>query len=284
MEITPTDATFGALLTDVSLAELDETTWQQIRSAFLEYAALIFPGQNITPEQQIQFARRFGEIEQLAKDMRLDAVHISNQKADGSVLDIAEHGARILKGNEGWHLDSTYMPVAAFGAVMSAHVVPPEGGQTEFADMRAAYDALDDEMKDKVEDLSAYHSLYYSQARIGHMVAPGSGYGFHDYGPPLRPIVKVHPETHRKSLYIGRHAYGIPGLEPEESEKLLADLVYDACQAPRTYSHAWQPGDTVVWDNRCLLHRARPYDRSQPRVLLHSRIAGDSKTEFAASD
>ena len=109
----------------------------------------------------------------------------------------------------------------------------------------------------------------------------GASYGFHQEDPPLRPLVKVHPVTGRPALYIGRHAYGIPGLSPEESEALLDELVDFACRPPRTYEHNWQPGDVVIWDNRCVLHRARPYDRSEPRVMKHVRVAGDPASEMA---
>jgi alpha-ketoglutarate-dependent taurine dioxygenase len=147
--------------------------------------------------------------------------------------------------------------------------------------MRAAYEALDDETRDLVAGLSAHHSYYYSQARIGHDVEPGSGYGFHTEGAPLRPLVKVHPETGRPALYIGRHACAIPGMDAEESEALLDRLLAEAVQPPRTYEHRWQRGDVVVWDNRALLHRARPHDHSQARRMRHTRVAGDAATESA---
>src|SRR5690606_35368410 len=102
--------------------------------------------------------------------------------------------------------------------------------------------------------------------------------------PPLRPLVKVHPETGRTCLTIGRHAYGIPGLSEEESERLLDELIEFAVQPPRVYYHSWMPGDIVIWDNRCLLHQARPWDMREPRVMYHSRIASDPKREFAPSD
>jgi alpha-ketoglutarate-dependent taurine dioxygenase len=139
-------------------------------------------------------------------------------------------------------------------------VVPSADGETEWADMRAAYDALDETTRRRIAGLSAHHSLYYSQARIGHVVQTGTAYGFHTKGAPLRPLVRVHPVTGRPALFIGRHAYGIPGLGEDESEKLLSDLVDFACRPPRTYAHRWRPGDVVIWDNRCVLHRARPYD------------------------
>jgi alpha-ketoglutarate-dependent taurine dioxygenase len=107
------------------------------------------------------------------------------------------------------------------------------------------------------------------------------GYGFHGQEPPLRPLVKMHPETGRRTLTIGRHAYGIPGLSEAESEALLQDLVDFTCQPPRTYKHTWTPGDVVVWDNRCLLHQACPWDMTEPRIMYHTRLKGDPESEFA---
>jgi alpha-ketoglutarate-dependent taurine dioxygenase len=178
------------------------------------------------------------------------------------------------------------MPVQAKGAVFSAEIVPATGGETAWADMRAAYDALAPAMRDKIAHLSAFHSLHYSQAKLGQSVKDNNeyvAYGFSVKDPPFRPLVKTHPETGRKTLAIGRHAYGIPELEPAESERLLESLCAEACQAPRTYAHSWTPGDVVVWDNRCLMHRACPWDMREPRVMYHSRIAGDPETEFAAA-
>ena len=277
--ITPTEATLGAIVTDVDLAHLDDDTWRAIENAFHEHAVLIFPGQDLSDDEQTAFAARFGDIEELAPNM--PTVPISNQKPDGSVTRPDEHRTQILRGNEGWHTDSSYMPLAAKASVISAQVVPDEGGQTEWADMRAAYDELSPELKERIADLEAYHSLYFSQAKIGHQVEPGAGYGFHREEAPLRPLIKEHPVTGRKALFIGRHAHGIPGLSEEESESLLTELMTFSCQAPRTYMHDWQPGDIIVWDNRCVLHRARPYDYTQPRVMRHTRIAGDPQTELA---
>ena len=119
------------------------------------------------------------------------------------------------------------------------------------------------------------------EAQIGYEIEPGSGYGFHAKGAPLRPLVKTHPVTGRKSLFIGRHAYRIPGMDDEEAQGLLDDLVTFACRAPRTLTHRWRAGDVVIWDNRCVLHRARPYDFSRPRTLRHVRVAGDPASELA---
>jgi alpha-ketoglutarate-dependent taurine dioxygenase len=279
-KVEPLDASFGAIVTELELARLDKTTFARLYDTWLEYALLVFPDQHLSNDDQVAFARRFGDLE-------FDLAPISNVRADGTVRleDKDDDVINILKGNMGWHCDSTYMPVQAKGAVFTAHVVTAVGGETGWADMRAAYDALDDSTRERIADLSAYHSLYYSQAKLGHepkKQSDYSGYGFHGQDPPLRPLLKVHPETGRQSLLIGRHAYGIPGLEPDESTQLLAELVEFACQRPRTYHHVWSAGDAVVWDNRCLLHQACPWDMSQPRVMYHARIAGDQASEFAA--
>ena len=277
-EIEPLDATFGAVVKGLKLAALDDTTWRALHAAWLEYALLIFPTQHLTRDEQIAFAKRFGPLE-------FEMAALSNVKADGTVIvDPDNDTLKVLKGNMGWHCDSTYMPVQAKGAVFSAGVLPSSGGATGWADMRAAYDALDEDLRAKVETLSAHHSLYYSQAKLGHYPRKGSdysGYGFHDGPAPLRPLVKIHPETGRKSLLIGRHAHAIPGMDANESERFLQELVNFACRPPRIYHHDWTAGDTVVWDNRCLLHRAMPWDMDEPRVMWHSRIAGDPASEAA---
>lgn len=274
-DIEPVDATFGAIVTGVRLAAIDDDTWRDLYATWLRFALLIFPGQHLTRDEQVAFAKRFGKLE-------FEIAALSNVKADGTLLGADSDMMKVLIGNMGWHHDSTYMPIQAKGAVFTAEVVPGSGGETEWADMRAAYDALDPTLRAKVEELAAYHSLYYSQAKLGHQPGRGSdysGYGFHDGPVPMRPLVKVHPETKRRSLIIGRHAHNIPTMREDESESFLQQLVDFACRPPRVYQHKWSPGDAVVWDNRCLMHRAMPWDMNEPRVMWHSRIAGDPKTE-----
>jgi alpha-ketoglutarate-dependent taurine dioxygenase len=276
-DIHPLDASFGAVVTGLRVAEIDDATFAALYDAWLDHALLIFPGQHLDHAQQIAFARRFGAPE-------FELAPISNVRADGTVRpeDSADDVINVLKGNMGWHCDSTYMPVQAKGAVFTAHVVPEERGETGWADMRAAYDALDPAMKTRIEPLRAYHSLRYSQGKLGHVHKEGSaysGYGMNVAETPLRPLVKTHPETGRRCLMVGRHAHAIPGLAPDESERLLEELADFACQPPRTYHHSWTPGDAVVWDNRALMHRACPWDMTKPRVMYHSRIAGDPVSE-----
>ena len=274
---TPLDSTLGARVTGGRIADFTETEWTQVIDGFHTYAALVFPDQHLTPEEHVAFGKRFGEIECLRPGQPYVAV--SNLTPDGKIMTPKEKRYQTLRGNEGWHTDSTYMPISAKASALAAEVVPAEGGETEFADMRAAYDALDADTQAEIADLAAYHSLYQSQAKAGFVFKTGEAYGYHTDGAPLRPLVKVHPVTGRKALFIGRHAYRIPGMSDADAAALLDDLLTAACQAPRTYLHRWQPGDIMVWDNRCVLHRACPYDYQQPRVMRHVRIAGEPQTE-----
>ncbi len=278
--VAPLEATFGAVITGLKLTDLQAHEFSALYDQWLKYALLVFPGQHLSNDEQIAFAKRFGALE-------FELAALSNVKDDGSLrTDDDDDMVKILKGNMGWHCDSTYMPVQAKGAVFTAHVVPSKGGETGWADTRAAYRDLDEGTRDRIASLSAYHSLYYSQKKFGQTKEKDSeyfGYGFFNQDPPLRPLVKIHPETGQPALTIGRHAYGIPGISEAESENLLQDLVDFACQPPRVYHHHWTAGDAVIWDNRCLMHQARPWDMNEPRVMYHSRIAGDPENEFAAS-
>lgn len=265
--ITPLPSTLGATVTGVRLSVLDETTWAAIEDAFHSYALLVFPDQHLTDGEQLTFAQRFGALEP-----GLSMAPISNVSADGSLHAPDGFVMNMLRGNEGWHTDSSYMPRAAKASMLSAHVVPAAGGETEWADMRAAYDALDDATRARVDTLQSYHSIRWSQQQAG---LTGGGYGYDVDAPPLRPLVKVHPVTGRRSLFIGRHAHAIPGLDSEESARLLAGLLEFACQPPRTYRHSWRPGDIAVWDNRSVLHHACGYDYNERRVMKHTRISGD---------
>lgn len=279
--ITRTDATCGAIVTGIRIASLESEAWPVIESAFNEFGVLIFPDQHLSVDEQFAFAGRFGEIEYLDEKRERKVTPIGNKAAFGKAH-YDEFFDRIQKGNQEWHIDSTYMPLAAKASVLSAAIVPADGGHTEWADMCAAYESLDDEMRERIAGLSAYHSYFHSQASIGHTVEVGAAYGFYAGEKPLRPLVKKHPETGRLALCIGRHAYGIPGLSAEESSELLAELQEFACRPPRIFRHKWKMGDVAIWDNRRLMHRGRPCDPNQRRLLYHTRIAGDPATELAS--
>ena len=281
MTITPIpEKSIGALVTNVRLAELDDATFASIKTAFLKFGFLVFPDQHLTDAQNIQFGERFGSLE-------FGALPIANQQKheDGSygrVFDLASQRMRTNVGNEIWHTDSTYRPISSKCAMLSAVTVPDSDGETELADMRAGYSALDKTTQEKIADLSAYHSTQYSQANdVGDFPPqkPGTIYHGEAY---LRPLVKTHPETGIKNLFIGRHAFGIPTLSRQQSRALLQELLaFVVADKSRVYTHKWQVGDTLIWDNRALLHRARPYDYTKPRVLTATRVAGEEPSELA---
>ena len=271
MQINPLDATLGAVVTGVRLADLADADWDDIERAFHTYAVLVFPGQHLSSAEQIAFARRFGDIEVLAEGY--DAVPISTVDRTGEVMEPEHPVMQVVRGNQHWHTDSSYMPVSAKASMLSAKVVTAEGGETEWADMRAAYDALDDDARSRISKLCAHHSIAYSQAKAGFDST--MGYGMEEAA-QLRPLVKAHPVTGRPALFIGRHAHAIPGLPREQSDALLDGLLAHACQPPRVYRHRWEPGDLVVWDNRCVLHRATPFDSVRHhRLMQRTTVSGD---------
>ncbi len=281
MQIEPIrDKVFGAVVRGVRLAELRADEFTGIHRAFLRYGFLVFPGQFLSEQQNIEFGERFGELEfgamPMANQRRLD------DGGWGEVVPLDSQRMRTNVGNEAWHTDSTYWPVSSKCAMLSAVTVPEFGGETELADMRAGYAALDEDTRARVAGLSAYHSTQFSQANdVGDFPPQAAGTIYHGEA-YLRPLVKTHPETGVKNLFIGRHAFSIPGLSRMESRQLLKSLVdFVVAEPSRVYQHRWQAGDTLIWDNRALLHRACPYDYSQPRVLLGTRVAGDPQSELA---
>ena len=271
---------FGAIVTGVSLVDMDDKTFKTLYQAFLEYGFLVLPEQFLSEQQNIEFGKRFGELE-------FGALPLANQHRndDGSfstLVKLDSQRMRTNRGNEAWHTDSTYWPVSSKCAMLSALKVPKVGGQTELADMRAGYASLPIDLQEQIESLSAYHSTEFSQANdLGDFPERDKNSIYHGEA-YLRPLVKVHPETGVKSLFIGRHAFGIPGLSRQRSRELLAQLLEHVVDEPtRVYQHQWREGDLLVWDNRALLHRARPYDYSEPRVLIGTRVKGDEASELA---
>ncbi len=279
-KLEPLERSFGAVITEINLVNIQDSDFDSLYSDWLKYALLIFPQQHLTNEEQINFAKRFGEME-------YDISELSNVKKDGSVRDPSNDDyVKMLKGNIEWHHDSTYMPIQAKGSVFTAHTVPSSGGETGWVDCRASYAALENEMKEKLKNLNAYHSYEYSQKeRYGHKSkeeSEFSGYGFDVDPKPLRPLVKTHPETGIKCLTIGRHIYKIPGMEDDEARSLAKELEeFSLSNQEWIYHHNWKKGDAVIWDNRCLMHQACPWNYEEPRIMFHSRIAGDKSSELA---
>jgi alpha-ketoglutarate-dependent 2,4-dichlorophenoxyacetate dioxygenase len=256
-----------------------------IEAGMDKYAVLIFHGQDITDDQQTAFARNFGEREDARggnvtrkEEYRLNSGlnDVSNLGKDGKPLP-RDHRTHLFNlGNCLWHSDSSFRAIPAKFSLLSARVVNPKGGNTEFADMRAAYDALDGETKAEIEDLICEHSLMYSRGSLG----------FVDYSeeekqmfkPVLQRLVRTHPAHGRKSLYLSSHAGKVVGMTVPEGRLLLRDLTEHATQGEFVYVHRWTVHDLVMWDNRQTMHRVRRYDQSQPRDMRRATVAGTTPT------
>ena len=279
LDITPTDATLGATVSGVRLDALDDRTFAAIEDAWHTHAVLVFPGQHLSEEAQVAFSERFGPLERIV--MKIHArhnpaiIHLSNVKKDGTLWPANSETGLLLKGNNDWHTDSSFKRIPAKGSALTARIVPETGGETAFADMRAAYDALEPAMQDWLADKIAVHSYAYSQGRVGG--TPAITEKEWEALPPVeQPVIRTHPATGRRNLYIGRHASHIVGEDERESRRLLERLCEDACRPPRVFVHRWSVGDLVLWDNRCVLHRGLGYPADQPRHMVRTTIAGDS--------
>ncbi len=276
--VTPVAATLGATVRDVDLRTLDDETFGAILDAWHRFAVLVFPGQHLDDAAQAAFTRRFGPLERSLTANRVgrnpEVIVLSNMREDGSLWPPGSEHGLFLKGNTSWHTDSSYKAVPSKGSALSARVVPDQGGETEFADMRAAYDALDPPMQAYLAGKHAVHSYAYSQGKVGgtETLSPEEW----DALPPVaQPVIRTHPATGRRNLYIGRHASHIVGADEAESRALLDRLCEEACRPPRIFRHRWAVGDLVIWDNRCVLHRGRPYPGDQARHMVRTTIAGD---------
>lgn len=258
---------------------------REIEAGMDTYAVLVFHDQDISDEQQLAFALNFGERENARggnivkpQDARLSTGlnDVSNLGKDGKPLP-RDHRAHLFNlGNCLWHSDSSFRPIPAKFSLLSARVVNPKGGNTEFADMRAAYDALDDDTKAEIEELICEHSLMYSRGSLGFVDYTDEEKEM--FKPVLQRLVRTHPAHRRKSLYLSSHAGSVRGMSVPEGRLLLRDLTEHATQPQFVYVHRWTVHDLVMWDNRQTMHRVRRYDQSQPRDMRRATIAGDTPT------
>ncbi len=249
------------------------------------YAVLVYHDQKITDEQQMAFSRNFGALEDARggnitkpedKRLQVGMNDVSNLGKDGRPLPLDSRERAFNLGNMLWHSDSSFRPIPAKYSLLSARVVNPVGGNTEFADMRAAYDTLDAETKALVEDLICEHSLMYSRGALGMLDYSDEERAM--FRPVRQRLVRTHPVSGRKSLYLASHAGGIVGMPMAEARILLRDLNEHATQPAFVYVHRWVPGDLVMWDNRQMMHRVRRYDDTQPRDMRRTTVAGEAPT------
>ena len=262
-----------------------------IEAGMDRYAVLVFRDQRFTDEEQMAFGANFGRIEVARggnvtkpQDLRLKAGmnDVSNLGKDGKPLARDSRQRLFNLGNLLWHSDSSFRAIPAKYSLLSARVVNPKGGNTEFADMRAAYDALDEETKGEIEDLVCEHSLMYSRGSLGF--GEFSDEEKEMFKPVRQRLVRTHPVTSRKSLFLASHAGAIIGMPTPEARILLRDLTEHATQPRFVYVHKWKPFDLVMWDNRQTMHRGRRFDETQPRDVRRTTVAGDAPTVAQAAE
>ena len=265
--------------------KLDPETIRAIEAGMDHYAVLVFPQQDLTDEQQVAFSECFGELEATAggnitkkEDRRLNEkmADVSNLDRDGRPLARDDRRRMFNLGNQLWHSDSSFRATPAKYSILSGRVVSTEGGNTEFADMRAAYDALDERTKAEIEDLVCEHSLIYSRGSLGFDALTDAERA--SFKPVLQRLVRTHPVTGRKSLYLSSHAGSILGWPVPEARAFLRDLTEHATDVRFRYVHRWAPFDLVMWDNRQTMHRVRRFDLNVVRDMRRTTVAGDAPT------
>jgi alpha-ketoglutarate-dependent 2,4-dichlorophenoxyacetate dioxygenase len=293
LAINPIGQVFAGEVTGTDCRQtLTAETVAAIEAGMDQYAVLVYPGQTLSDEEQLAFTLHFGKIEQKGRGSGKGRIHFrteeqtrplaqgigdfSNVDGAGNPLPPDTRAYQFKLADRLWHSDSSFRPIPAKYSLLSGRAVPSWGGNTEFADMRAAYDALDERTRREVENLVCHHSQIYSREAVG--------FGAMDeaerqaFKPVRQRLVRRHPATGRKSLFLSAHAGVIEGWTIPESRMFLRDLIEFATQPRFVYSHRWRLHDLVVWDNRATMHRGRRFDHSEPRDVRQTRLAGDDVT------
>jgi alpha-ketoglutarate-dependent 2,4-dichlorophenoxyacetate dioxygenase len=286
MTVYPVTDTFAAEIGDIDLSKSISTEERaEIEAAFNRYSVLVFPDQHLSTDQHLDFARLFGPLETTIHAVRKDAsLRLRPEIADVSNLDASESiwGQESRKrmfemGNRMWHTDSSFKRLPAKVSLLYARSIPPVGGQTEFADMRAAYDALSEDMKQRLRGLVAEHAIMHSRKKLG----------FTDFSdeenqmlPPVpQVLVRRHAGSGRMGLYLASHAGRIFGMPEEDGKALLQQLIEHATQRQFVYTHRWRLHDLVMWDNRCTMHRGKGYDDLRwPRDMQRATVSDVAPT------
>jgi len=277
--VTPLTASFAARIDGVDIARpIDDATWATVRAALDEHSVLVFRRHPLDDEQQVAFSRRFGALEVTRSMNPAAGTPFARQSnldiKTGDVIPAEDRRMVYQLANMLWHSDSSFKPVPSLCSLLSARIIPPEGGATELASARAAYPSLPDALKRRVEDLVVVHDFAWSRDRV----RPGF---FTDqeraaYPPVRHPLVRTNPVNGRRSLFLGAHASHIEGLPIDEGRALLTTLLDHVTQPQFCYRHEWTEGDLVIWDNRCVLHRATPYDTTRyKRLMQRTTVSGD---------
>jgi alpha-ketoglutarate-dependent 2,4-dichlorophenoxyacetate dioxygenase len=267
----------------VDVKRVDDATFAAIVAAFNEYSVLLFRGQRLTDEEQIAFSVRFGPLEKTVRSIASQErtpehiANLTNVDAEDRLIPAGDKRNIFNAGNQMWHTDSSFKKVPAMASLLSAREIPPEGGETQYASMRVGYGRLPEDLQRFLEGKVAVHSFAYSRGLVDDGLLPPEHAA---QVPPVRQaLVRVNPANGRKAFYVGSHACEILGMQTTEARALLRELREAATRPELVYTHQWRIGDLVMWDNRCMLHRGRPWDESRYRRVMHrTTVAGEGPT------
>ena len=273
----PLTPRLGARLSGLALAKgVTPDVFAEIYAAFLRYQVLVFDAQDVPPAAQVAFGRQFGTLQvhvmtMYHADDHPELYRLSNLDAHGK-----PSGKHPDKGTLAWHTDGSWQRITGQATIIYGEVVPAQGGETHFCDMYGAYERLSDDWKSRIARLRAVHNLDFSRTRR-HGIDLMTEAQKRDAPPVDQPVVRVHPETGRACLYLGDHAESIVGMDYDAGRTLIEQLNALAIQPDLCYEHHWRRGELIVWDNRCLLHRATAYDEAkQPRVVRRCTVLGEA--------
>src|SRR5215813_6089511 len=288
MPITVTRLTpeFAAQIDGADISRsLHDATWTEIRAAFEEHSVLLFRGQPLNDEQQIAFSQRFGGLEVTRSMNPAAGTPFARQSnldiKTGEVIPPDDRRMIYQLANMLWHSDSSFKPVPSLCSLLSARLVPPEGGATEFASARCAYPSLPEALKRRARDAIVVHDFSWSrdQIRPGFFTDKDRA----EYPPVQHPLVRRNPVNGRDSIFLGAHASHVEGLPVAEGRAFLKELLDHVTQPQFCYHHEWQEGDLIIWDNRCVLHRATPFDTTRyKRLMQRTTVSGDPAETAAA--
>ncbi|HKW92861.1 MAG TPA: TauD/TfdA family dioxygenase [Methylomirabilota bacterium] len=279
LTVTPLTPCFAARIDGADITRpLDDRTWAEIRAAFEEHSVLLFRDQPLDDDAQVAFSLRFGSLEVTRSMNPAAGTPFARQSnldiKSGEVIPPDDRRMIYQLANMLWHTDSSFKPVPSLCSLLSGRIVPPEGGATELASTRAAYPALPEPLRRRAETAVAVHDFAWSrdQVRPGFFTAEERAV----YPPVRHRIVRANPVNGRRALFLGAHASHVEGLPLEEGRALLRALLDHVTQTRFCYRHEWREGDLVVWDNRCVLHRATPYDTTRyKRLMQRTTVSGD---------
>ncbi|MBC6441512.1 MAG: TauD/TfdA family dioxygenase [Rhodospirillales bacterium] len=279
--IEPLHSDFGVRIRGIDLGvPLSPESLAAVRGAIDSHSFLVFPDQSLNDDTQLAFTRQLGEPEvehvKFGRDGVVDYFGtIGNIGDDGSQQGNDHEMTKFGRGNEMWHSDSSFREIPTFVTITYAYEVPDEGGETEFVSCRASYERLSDETRTRIGDLTVIHDYVFSRSKVAPVKASLAA----SLPPIEQRLVRTNPANGRRSHYTGSHAREIVGWSMEESRQLIDDLNDRATRPGNIVQHRWSPGDLVIWDNRCLLHRGRPYDADRyRRYMRQNRVCGTGRT------